>query len=187
MIDWQLQFTFDNFLSFCIYRLDYSNLFMSTTVCSSACRRYEPLIAAVALPYFLAFSYYIYWLIFSCRHLHILVSFYPSLLCLYAFCIFPLQVLQQFILPLHAHLLVIFSEVLQQHFRHFLTVVFKDVLLHIFCFSVVPILFFIHKYHTHMVYIYFWYLYNMYIHRYFILFINLLQQFLDGMKYSFIH
>ena len=125
MIDWQLQFTFDNFLSFCIYRLDYSNLFMSTTVCSSACRRYEPLIAAVALPYFLAFSYYIYWLIFSCRHSHILVSFYPSLLCLYAFCIFPLQVLQQFILPLHAHLIVIFSEVLQQYFRHFLQQLFK--------------------------------------------------------------
>ena len=47
MIDWQLQFTFDNFLRFSIHRLRYSTLFMSTTVCSSACRRYEPLIVAV--------------------------------------------------------------------------------------------------------------------------------------------
>ena len=80
--------TFDNFLRFSIYRLDYSNLLMSTTVCSSACRRYEPIVVAVTLSYFPAFIYYKYWLIFSGSHLHILVSFYPSLLCLYAFCIF---------------------------------------------------------------------------------------------------
>ena len=40
--------------------------------------------------YFAVFSYYMHWLIYSGSHLHILVSFYPSLLCLYAFCIFPL-------------------------------------------------------------------------------------------------
>ena len=56
MIDMQLQFTFDNFLRFSIYRLSYSTLFMSTTVCSSACRRYEPLIVAVNLSY-LVISY----------------------------------------------------------------------------------------------------------------------------------
>ena len=120
MIDWQLEYTFDNSLRFSIYRLGYSTLFMSTPVCSSACRRYEPLTVAVTLSYFAVFSYYMYWLIYSGSHLHILVSFYPSLLCLYAFCIFPLQVLQQFILPLHAHLAVVFSEVSQQHFWHFL-------------------------------------------------------------------
>ena len=118
MIDWQLQVTFDNFLRFSIYRLSYSTLFMSTTVCSSACRRYEPLIIAVTLPYILL--YYMFWLIYCCSHLLILVSFYSSLLCLYAFCIFPLQVLQQFILPLDVHLIAVFSEILQQHFWHFL-------------------------------------------------------------------
>ena len=78
---WQLHLaTFDNFLRFSIHRLDYSTLFMSTTMCSSACRRYEPLIVALILSYFAVFSYYIYWLIYSGSHLHILVSFYPSLL-----------------------------------------------------------------------------------------------------------
>ena len=62
MIDWQLQFAFDNFLRFSIYRMGHSTLFMSTTVCSSACRRYEPLIVAVTLSYFAIFSYYMYWL-----------------------------------------------------------------------------------------------------------------------------
>ena len=100
--------------------LSYSTLFMSTTVCSSACRRYEPLIVAVNLSYFAVFSYYIYWLIYTGCHLHILVRFYRSLLLFYVFCTFPLQGLQWFILPLHAHLIVIFSEVLQQHFRRFL-------------------------------------------------------------------
>ena len=90
MIDWQLQSTFDNFLRFSIYRLGYSTLFMSTTGCSSACRRYEPLIVAVTLSYFAVFSYNLYWLVYSGSHLHILVTFYPSLLCLYAVCIFPL-------------------------------------------------------------------------------------------------
>ena len=88
MIDWQLQFTFDNFFRFSIYRLGYSTLFMSTTMCSSACRRYEPVIVTVILSYFAVFSYYMYWLIYSGSHLHILVSFHPSLLCLYAFCIY---------------------------------------------------------------------------------------------------
>ena len=32
-IDWQLQLTFDNFLRFSVYRLNYSTLFMSTIVC----------------------------------------------------------------------------------------------------------------------------------------------------------
>ena len=113
----QLQFTFDNFLRFSIYRLSYSTLFMSTTVCSSACRRYEPLIVAVNLSYFAVFSYYIYWLIYTGSHLHMLVRFYPSLLWFFAFCIFPLQGLQWFIFYC---LIVIFSEVLQQHFRRFL-------------------------------------------------------------------
>ena len=123
---WQLHLaTFDNFLRFSIHRLDYSTLFMSTTVCSSACRIYEPHIVALILSYFAVFSYYIYWLIYSGSHLYILVSFYPSLLSLYAFCIFPLQILQWFILPLHVHLLVIFLEVFQQHFRHFLQQFFK--------------------------------------------------------------
>ena len=47
VIDWQLELTFDNFLRISIYRLSYSTLFMSATVCSSACRRYEPLIVTV--------------------------------------------------------------------------------------------------------------------------------------------
>ena len=68
MIDWQLQFTFDNFLRFSIHRLRYSTLFMSTTVCSSACRRYEPLIVAVTLSYFAVFNYYMYWLIYMYWH-----------------------------------------------------------------------------------------------------------------------
>ena len=42
--------------------MGHSTLFMSTTVCSSACRRYEPLIVAVTLSYFAIFSYYMYWL-----------------------------------------------------------------------------------------------------------------------------
>ena len=49
MIDWQLQHTFDNFLRFSIYRVSYSTLFMTTTVCLSTCRRHEPLIVAVTL------------------------------------------------------------------------------------------------------------------------------------------
>ena len=49
MIDWRLQDTFDNFLRFSIYRLSYSTLFMTTTVCLSTCRRHEPLIVAVTL------------------------------------------------------------------------------------------------------------------------------------------
>ena len=49
MIDWQLQHTFDNFVRFSIYRLSYSTLFMTTTVCLSTCRRHEPLIVAVTL------------------------------------------------------------------------------------------------------------------------------------------
>ena len=117
MIDWQLHFTFDNFLRFSIHRLRYSTLFMSTTVCSSACRRYEPLIVAVTLSCNLLFLVNnMYWLICIGSHFHILVSFYSSLLCLYIFCIFPVQVLQQFILPLHVH----HVEVLQQHLWHFL-------------------------------------------------------------------
>ena len=114
---------FDNFLRFSIQRLSYSSLFMSTTVCSSACRRYEPLIVIVVI-YFAVFGYYMYWLICIGSDLHVLVSFYPSLLCLYTFCIFlilyALQVLQQFILPLYAHPVEDFSEVLQQYFQHYL-------------------------------------------------------------------
>ena len=117
MIDWQLQFAFDNLVRFSIYRLSYSTLLMSTTVCSSACRRYEPLIVAVTLSCNLLFLVNnMYWLICIGSHFHILVSFYSSLLCLYIFCIFPVQVLQQFILPLHVH----HVEVLQQHLWHFL-------------------------------------------------------------------
>ena len=56
MIDWQLQLTFDNFFRFSIYRLSYSTLFMSTTVCSSACRRYEPLTVAATLSLFYCFQ-----------------------------------------------------------------------------------------------------------------------------------
>ena len=95
MIDWQLEYTFDNSLRFSIYRLGYSTLLMSTPVCSSACRRYEPLTVAVTLSYFAVFSYYMCWFIQRGSHLPILVSFYPLLLCLYAFCIFPVQFLQQ--------------------------------------------------------------------------------------------
>ena len=61
MIDWQLQLTFDNFL---IYRLSYSTLFMSTTMCSSAYGRYEPLIVAVTLSYILLF------LVITCTDLY---------------------------------------------------------------------------------------------------------------------
>ena len=70
MIDWQLQVTFDNFLRFSIYRLSYSTLFMSTTVCSSACRRYEPLIVAVTLSYILLF------LVITCTGLYTVVAIY---------------------------------------------------------------------------------------------------------------
>ena len=63
MIDWQSQLAIDNFFRFSIYRLSYSILFMSTTVCLSACRIYEPLIVAITL----------YWLIYSGSHLRILV------------------------------------------------------------------------------------------------------------------
>ena len=48
---------------------------MSTTVCSSECTRYESLKVAVTLSYFVVFSYYMYWLIYSGSHLNILVSF----------------------------------------------------------------------------------------------------------------
>ena len=61
---------FDNFLRFSIYRLSYSSLFMSTTVCSSACRRYEPLIVAVTLSYILLF------LVITCTGLYALVAIY---------------------------------------------------------------------------------------------------------------
>ena len=70
MIDWQLQLTFDNFLRFSIYRLSYSTLFMSTTVCSSACRKYEPLIVAVTLSYILLF------LVIRCTGLYTVVEIY---------------------------------------------------------------------------------------------------------------
>ena len=68
MIDWQLQFAFDNLVRFSIYRLSYSTLLMSTTVCSSACRRYEPLIVAVTLSYNLLF------LVITCTGLYALVA-----------------------------------------------------------------------------------------------------------------
>ena len=61
---------------------------MSTTVCFSACKSYKPLLVEVTLA--AVFSHYMYWLKYSGSHLHILVSFYPLLLCLYVFCIFPL-------------------------------------------------------------------------------------------------
>ena len=153
MIHWQLQFSFDNFLRFSMYRLSYSTLFMSTTVCSSACRRYEPLIVAVTLSYFSAFSYYMYWLIYSGSHLHILVSFYPSQLCLYAFCIFPLQVLQQFILPLHLHLIVVFSEVLQQHFCHFLQQFLRHFFVYFLYFSSSNIICYTYVLYPHGIYL----------------------------------
>ena len=70
MSDWQLQVTFDNFLRFSIYRLSYSTLFMSTTVCSSACRRYEPHIIAVTLPYILLY------LVITCSGLYTVVAIY---------------------------------------------------------------------------------------------------------------
>ena len=70
MIDWQLQFTFDNFLRFSIYTLSYSTLLMSTTVCSSACRRYESLIVAVTLSYILLF------LVITCTGLYAVVTIY---------------------------------------------------------------------------------------------------------------
>ena len=70
MIDWQLQFTFDNFFRFSIQRISYSTLFMSTTVCSSACRKYEPLIVAVTLSHILLF------LVIICTRLHTVAAFY---------------------------------------------------------------------------------------------------------------
>ena len=54
-IDWQLQLTFDNLCRFSIYRLSCSTVFMSTIMCSSACRRYEPLIVAVTFSHILLF------------------------------------------------------------------------------------------------------------------------------------
>ena len=48
---------------------------MSTTVCSSTWRRYEPLRVAVTSSYFAVFSYYMHWLIYSGSHLYILVRF----------------------------------------------------------------------------------------------------------------
>ena len=68
MIDWQLQLTFDNFFRFSTYRLTYSTLFMNTTVCSSACRRYEPLIAAVT------FSYILLFLVITCTGVYTVVA-----------------------------------------------------------------------------------------------------------------
>ena len=70
MIDWQLQFAFDNFLRFSIYRLSYSTLFMSTTVCSSACRRYEPLIVAVTLSYNLLLLHVLFQLLHVLAYMH---------------------------------------------------------------------------------------------------------------------
>ena len=57
-------------LDFSIYRLSYCALFMSTTVCSSACRRYEPLIVAVTLSYILLF------LVITCTGLYTVVAIY---------------------------------------------------------------------------------------------------------------
>ena len=51
-------------------RLGYSTLFMSTTVCSSACRRYKPLIFAVNLFYILLF------LVITCTSLYTVVAIY---------------------------------------------------------------------------------------------------------------
>ena len=51
---------------------------MSTTVCSSACRRYS---CSNFIIYFAVLSCYMYWLIYCGSHLHILVCFYPPLLC----------------------------------------------------------------------------------------------------------
>ena len=54
----------------CNYRPSYSILFMNTTVCSSACRRYKPLIVAVTLSYILLF------LVVSYTGLYTVVAFH---------------------------------------------------------------------------------------------------------------
>ena len=69
MIDWQLQLNY-NFLRYSIYRLSYSTLFMSTTVCSLACRRYEPFIVVETLPQILLF------LVITCAGLYTVVAIY---------------------------------------------------------------------------------------------------------------
>ena len=57
-------------LDFPIHRRSYFALFMSTKVCSSACRRYEPLIVALTLSYILLF------LVITCTSLYTLVAIY---------------------------------------------------------------------------------------------------------------
>ena len=57
-------------LDFSIYRLSYSTFFMSTTLCSSACSRYEPHIDAVTLTYILLF------LVIRCTDLYTVVAIY---------------------------------------------------------------------------------------------------------------
>ena len=150
MIDQQLLLIFDNFLRFPIYRLSYSALFMSTTVYYQ--HAVDMNLRSNFVIHFAVFSYHMYWLLYSGSHLHILVSFYPSLLCLHAFCIFPLQVLQSFILSLHAHLIMVFSEFLQQISGIF-HISFYDILLQIFCISVVPILFVIYVLYPDSIYL----------------------------------
>ena len=135
MIDWQLQLTFDNFLRFFYIQTQLFYLILSTTVCFSACISYKSLLDEVTLA--AVFNHYMYWLKYSDSHLHILVSFYPLMLCLYVFCIFPLQVLQRFSSSISG---IFYSNV-------------EDILSQIFCVSLVSILFAIHMYCTHSRYL----------------------------------
>ena len=57
-------------LGFCIYRLSSSISFVSTAVCSSVCRRYEPLTVAVT------FSYILLFLVVTCTGLYAVVAVY---------------------------------------------------------------------------------------------------------------
>ena len=119
MIEWQLQLTFDNFLRFFSIQ---TQLLYFIYECVHQHAEDKTVIVAVTLSFILSLL-----LVITCTGLYTMVAIsiywsvlYPTLLCLYAFCIFPLQVLRQFILPLHTHLVVIFSDVFEQYFWHFL-------------------------------------------------------------------
>ena len=159
MIDWQLQFTFDNFLRFSIHRLRYSTLFMSTTVCSSACRRYEPPIVCSNFVIFCCFQLlhvlaYIQWqpFTYTSKFLPITVVFV---------CLLHISSLGFALVAPYSDFFRGFVVAFQAFYSSFLRCFVVDFLY----FSSSNIICYTHRYYTHMVYIYFWQLYNMYMHR----------------------
>ena len=148
MIDQQILLIFDNFLRFSIYRLSYSALFMSTTVCYQ--HAVDMNLCSNFVIHFAVFSYHMYWLIYSGSHFLLHISSLGFAVIYFELACTPYNGFFQS-----------FCSSISGIFH----ISFYDILLQIFCISVVPILFVIHMYYTQMVYLYFWQLHNMCIHR----------------------